>query len=94
MDIKWIPPLNGIYKIKQPLFPQYHFEWHSQTGKVYVINLSKTIKRNGEDAHEANVLAEHCTDHGTAFNFVQTWLRGYREGLSTPNNSNKELVYG
>lgn len=59
--------------IKQPNFPQYRFEWHPQSRKVYLIRLGRT-PLIGE------VIAEHAETHGHAFNFVQTFLRGFREG--------------
>lgn len=64
---------DKVYHIKQPNFPQYHFEWHPQTRKVYLIRVG-TVPLIGE------VLAEHAETHGHAQNFVQTFLRGYREG--------------
>jgi len=59
--------------IKQPNFPQYRFEWHPQTRKVYLarMNVKPVV---GE------IIAEHVETHGHAFGAVQTWLRGYHEG--------------
>lgn len=69
-----------VYHIKQPNFPQYRFEWHPQSRKVYLIRLGAT-PLIGE------ILAEHAETHGDAFNFVQTFLRGFREGqLPTPKH--------
>lgn len=71
-------------QIKQPNFPQYRFEWHPQSRKVYLIRLGRT-PLVGE------VIAEHCETHGDAFNYVQTFLRGYREGQApTINKSHLE----
>ncbi len=66
-----------VYHIKQPLFPQWRFEWHPGTRKVYLIRLG-VVPLVGE------IIAEHAETHGSAINFVQSFLRGYREGL-TPN---------
>lgn len=67
-----------VLHIKQPNFPQYRFEWHPQSRKVYLIRLG-TTPLIGE------ILAEHAETHGAAYNFVQTFLRGFREGqLPTP----------
>ena len=62
-----------VLHIKQPNFPQYRFEWHPQSRKVYLIRLG-TTPLIGE------ILAEHAETHGAAYNFVQTFLRGFREG--------------
>lgn len=62
-----------VYHIKQPLYPQYRFEWHPQARKVYLI-------RTGRVPLIGEVIAEHAETHGHALNFVQTFLRGYREG--------------
>lgn len=69
--------------IKQPNFPQYRFEWHPQSRKVYLIRVG-TVPLIGE------VIAEHAETHGHAFNFVQTFLRGFREG-QTPTISKPHL---
>lgn len=62
-----------VYHIKQPNYPQYRFEFHPQSRKVYLIRLG-TTPLIGE------ILAEHAETHGDAYNFVQTFLRGFREG--------------
>jgi hypothetical protein len=51
----------------------YRFEWHPQKRKVYLV-------RRGRDPEIGEILAEHANTHGEAINFVQTFLRGYREG--------------
>jgi hypothetical protein len=64
-----------VLHIKQPNYPQYRFEYHPQSRKVYLIRLG-TTPLIGE------ILAEHAETHGAAYNFVQTFLRGFREGQS------------
>lgn len=66
---------EAVYHIKQPLFPEYRFEWHPQARKVYLIRL-------GSEPLIGEVIAEHAETHGEAINYVQTFLRGYREGLN------------
>ncbi len=67
-----------ITHIKTPNFPEFRFEWHPEISKVYLIRASApTI---GE------CISEHANDHGLAFGFVQTWLRGYR-AAATPKLS-------
>jgi hypothetical protein len=69
-----------ILHIKQPSFPQYRFEWHPQSRKVYLIRVG-AVPLIGE------VLAEHAETHAAAYNFVQTFLRGFREGSGGLNGS-------
>lgn len=82
-------------KIKQPNFPQFHFEWHPGTRKVYLARLG-TVDAEGKFVPAVNrrviaeILAEHAETHAHAYNFVQTFLRGYREG-QTPNISKPHL---
>lgn len=63
-----------------PNFPQFTFEFHVATGKVYLV----------EDPGPGNVargvaIAEHCDTHARFYGFVQTWLRGYRKALCDEN---------
>lgn len=55
-------------------------------GKVYVIELpGRYVDREFVPAERgtarATILAEHCDTHGRFLGFVQTYLRGYRQGL-------------
>lgn len=79
--------------IKQPNFPQFRFEWHPQKRKVYLVRLGRMVDgvlvaREGPLIGE--ILAEHAETHADAFNFVQTWLRGFREG-QTPDLAKPHL---
>lgn len=73
-----------FYVIQQPKFPQFRFEWHTQKRKLYLIRLNNK-PLIGE------IMAEHVDTHGQAYNFVQTWLRGYKEGLA-PNIVKTDLI--
>lgn len=64
-----------VLHIKQPNYPQFRFEWHPGTRKVYLI-------RVGAKPLVGEKLAEHAETHGEAYAYVQTFLRGYREGLT------------
>ncbi len=64
-----------FYCIKQPAFPQWRFEWHPQKRKVYLVRL-------GRKPLIGEVIAEHAETHADAYNFVQTFLRGVREGMA------------
>lgn len=74
-----LSPVGSLVKsIKMVGFPQFVFEYHAQVGKVYVVEAK--AERDAEGKIPAAVLAEHVTDEGQAFGFVQTFLRGYRRG--------------
>lgn len=82
-----------ILVIKQPAFPQFRFEWHPQKRKVYLVRMGRMvdgvlIAQTGPLTGE--ILAEHAETHAHAFNFVQTWLRGFREG-QTPDLAKPHL---
>lgn len=93
-----------IQKTRDSNFPQFLFEWHELTGKVYVIGLPGRFEDRvfvpatcGQA--RAFVLAEHCDTHGRFFGFVQTYLRGYRQGaadekLKSAGESNVPIGYG
>ena len=66
----------NIVVIKNANLPQFRFEWHPQTRKVYVMPMPTA---EGQRI-EADVLAEHADNHAQAFGFVQTWSRGYHAG--------------
>lgn len=65
-------PGSQILHIKTPTFPQFRFEWHPETRRVYLMreNVKPLI---GEP------IAFEITTHGDAFNAVQIYLRGYRQ---------------
>ena len=68
-----------IQHIRTPEFPQWRFEYHPQTQKVYLI-------RVGRKPEVGEVIAEHCDTHGRAIGFVQTFLRGVKEGAAKTTN--------
>lgn len=81
------PIAPRIEKIRQPGFPQFLFEWHPTTEKVFVIGLpGRFIDREfvADIAGQARgfVLAEHCDTHARFIGFVQTYIRGYKQGLA------------
>jgi len=63
-----------ILHIRAPLATEFRFEWHPQIRKVYLVRQGREGPELGE------ILAEHAETHAHAINFVQTFLRGYREG--------------
>ena len=64
---------SQIKHIKAPRFPQFRFEWHPVSKKVYVVHIT------GEQEHAA-VVAEAIDTHAGAQMAILIWLRGYRVG--------------
>lgn len=64
-----------IYNVKIPSLPQFRFEWHHETRKVYYVRLG-TVPEVGE------ILAHDIDNRGAATNAVLIWCRGYREAKS------------
>ena len=65
-------PENAVCHIKQPNWPQFRFEWHPQTKRVYYIR--------ADSPHIGRALAWDIIDQGSAVNAVLIFLRGYQEG--------------
>ena len=84
-DIVFIPPASGVYVIKNPNLPEYRFEWHAFTRKVYAIDLAEKVLI-GE------VIGEHVNDHGQAIGVVQTWCRGYYVGQRKSSKNDSGLL--
>lgn len=80
-------PIPQIVKTTSPNFPQFVFEWHPWTQKVYEIELPGEWvegvfhQTRGNGSIRAECLAEHCEDQGKFIGFVQTFLRGYKKGV-------------
>jgi hypothetical protein len=76
-----LPVVPKILRTRTPTFPQFEFEWHEVTGKVYVVETPK------ERSNTANgvAIAEHVSTHAGFLGAVQTYLRGYRKGKSDEN---------
>ena len=76
-----------ILHTRDPKFPSFEFEWHTQIGKVYVIGLPgrfidrEFVPQTTPGNARAFCLSEHCDTHARFLGFVQTYLRGYRQGL-------------
>jgi hypothetical protein len=82
------PVTPKIEHIRDPKHPQFRFEWHPNTEKVYIVQNPGKFE-DGEWVPDygfagscpAFILAEHCEHHARFFGFVQTYLRGYKQGL-------------
>lgn len=76
---------NQIGHIDSPKHPQFHFEWHPESGKVYVVNVPGKwidgifVKDTSVHTAKAEIAAEHCEHHARFYGFVQTFLRGYNK---------------
>lgn len=60
-----------IFHIKTPTFPEFRFEWHPQTKRVYLIRITAE-QPIGEP------IAMEIETAGAAHNAVLIFLRGYR----------------
>lgn len=78
VNVAGAPTGNLIQKVKILGFPQFLFEFHAESGKVYLIDLDAGKDEKGRPL--AQVIAEHCDTEGRAYGFVQTYLRGFRRG--------------
>ena len=72
MPLHAAQPGAQILHIKTPTFPQFRFEWHPGTRRVYLI-------RVGATPVIGEAMAFEITTHGAAQNAVLIWLRGYRQ---------------
>lgn len=88
--------------IKQPNFPHFRFEWHPGVKKLYLVRLGHMETIDGEKVFvplptnqhcRAERVGEHVLSEGEAYNYVQAFLRGYREG-QTPNLTKIHLLEG
>ncbi len=61
----------AILCIKSGLLPDFRFEWHPDTKRVYLIRLAHV-------PHVGEILAFDVENHGAAINSVNVWARGYR----------------
>lgn len=77
-----------VWPTSTPNFPQFAFEWHEASQKVYVIQIPGVwtdgvwVRDPGANLKTvaATCIAEHCEHHARFLGFVQTWLRGYKKG--------------
>lgn len=72
-----------IYHAKDPRLPQFQFEWHPLTEKVYRVDVpgewrDRTYHPSSQEViAKGYCIAEHCKDGGQFHGFVQTFCRGY-----------------
>lgn len=68
-----VDTVDRIVHIKAGSRPEYRFEWHPRSRRVYLIRVG-AVPQIGE------VLAFDISTHGDAVNAVLIWLRGFAEG--------------
>lgn len=61
-----------IYHFKSVFAPEYRFEYHSETKKLYVI-------RAGSKPEVGELMADDVVNAALAVKIGQSWLKGYHE---------------
>jgi hypothetical protein len=69
---------GAILKIRTPNYPDFVFEWHPRSQKVYVIRLLRDKNGVPEPRQSGELVAFNVANHGAAQNTVLVWLRGYQ----------------
>jgi hypothetical protein len=69
---------DAILHIKTKSYPDFVFEWHPATRKVYVLRLLRDASGKPEPGQRGELVAFEVPDHGAAQNAVLIWLRGYQ----------------
>lgn len=86
-------------RIHQPNWPEFHFEWHTDSKRVYKARLGYVSYVDGKKQVtpistagkvRAEIIGEHVLSEGAAYNCVQTFLRGVLEGQN-PNDAKPHL---
>jgi hypothetical protein len=70
--------VGSIYHLSTPNYPDFHFEWHSGRGRVYIIRLLRDRHGSPEPNQLGELIAFDINDHGSAHNAILIWLRGYQ----------------
>lgn len=79
--------LSRIYHFSDPRLPQFAFEWHPRTQKVYRIDIPGRwidgvfVQDTEQRTAKGFCVAEHQNTHAGAFGAVQTFCRGYIKAL-------------
>lgn len=90
---------RDIEPFQQPRLPQFYFEWHRLTQKVYVIHLPGEfvdgvfvrVKESEQPMAKGECIAEHVPHHAAAYNFVQTFCRGYLQAVAHHEQKTKRF---
>ena len=73
---------NRVYHFSDTRLPQFGFEWHPRSQKVYRIDypgawVDGVFLEPASGTARGHVIAEHAMTHAMAYGFVQTFCRGY-----------------
>lgn len=71
---------NRIFKIQSQSYPEYMFEYHPDTKKVYVIPTATVVFKDGQPFHEAQLLAENVESIMWFKGIVTGFIQGYKLG--------------
>ena len=74
----------GVLKIKSASFPEYLFEYHPESKRVYCIPIASTEFKDGIPHHVAHIIAQHVPNATVAKAFVASWIAGYKAGYESP----------
>lgn len=72
-----------IFHLKSASLPEYRFEWHPETKRVFVIAIGRIIRHDGETKEKASPIAFDIEGPTTAKAAVQAWCFGFKEGQQT-----------
>ena len=74
---------DAILKIKTKNYPDFLFEWHPSSTKVYLLRVLRDANGNPEPRQRAELVAFGIENHGAAQNAVLVWLRGYQTAANS-----------
>lgn len=78
---------DKIYHLKTKNWPQFRFEWHPGTKKIYLIRVGTKPEIGEAFAHEIET-------EGAAWNATLIWLRGYGEAKRELSNVQDQRIAG
>jgi len=76
---------DPIRVIKSPNWPDFRFEYHPKTKRVYLVRI-------GHKPEIGEVFAFDIENEGQAHNAVLIWLRGYRAAIGHIWNDAGKLI--
>lgn len=76
-------PDNQILKVTSRSHPEWIFEYHPASKKVYRINILERTLVNGTTTDKATLLAKWVYDHLAAKSIITAYVNGYNEGMAS-----------
>lgn len=86
---------NQILKIASRSYPEWLFEYHPNSKKLYRVDLDKRMLDGNTVTDKAELLAEHVQDYLMAKGMVACFIQGYTMGQKSKHSiipNNKLLV--